>query len=64
MRRRQINQMRAAGILPPVSRFEREKWEAERAPPEPEKPLAKGACRHCGVHIGRGVHFHERACQG
>jgi len=26
------------------------------------KPAAKGHCRHCGKHIGKGVAFHEKAC--
>lgn len=30
------------------------------------KPLvvAKGHCKKCGKHIGRGVVFHEKACNG
>lgn len=26
--------------------------------------IAKGVCSKCGKHIGRGLHFHEKACQG
>lgn len=29
---------------------------------EPEKP--KGVCSKCGKYIGRGLHFHEKACKG
>jgi len=37
MRRRQINQLRAKGLIPPVEAHLREAWERERAPkPEPE----------------------------
>lgn len=25
-------------------------------------PVKKGCCKHCGKTIGRGLHFHERAC--
>ncbi len=28
------------------------------------KPVAKGHCRKCGAHIGRGVAFHEKVCAG
>lgn len=47
-------------------------WEAGYfLPPKPEKaktePLPtlvkKGCCKHCGKAIGRGLHFHEKACQ-
>lgn len=24
----------------------------------------KGACPKCGKHIGKGVHFHVRSCDG
>jgi hypothetical protein len=67
MRRRQINKLRAEGFLPPVGLIEREAWERERAakavaaiPPRP----SPGQCRYCGMHIGKGVHFHERVCRG
>jgi hypothetical protein len=25
---------------------------------------AKGCCKKCGKHIGRGLHFHTKACRG
>jgi len=28
--------------------------------PEPKK----GCCKHCGKHVGKGLHFHEKACKG
>lgn len=31
--------------------------------PEP-KTIEKGACPKCGKHIGRGLHFHVKACEG
>lgn len=68
MRRRQINQMRAAGLLPPVSAYLRPAWEAAQATVDaPEilpAPVDPGCCKKCGRHIGRGVRFHERACNG
>ena len=37
----------------------------EVAPPKVvEKPLKKGYCRKCGEHIGRGIAFHEKRCEG
>ncbi len=30
---------------------------------EPIKSVPKGYCSKCGKHIGRGVHFHEKACK-
>lgn len=27
-------------------------------------PVVKGACKKCGKHIGKGVHFHEKTCEG
>ena len=24
--------------------------------------VVKGACRHCGKHIGKGIHWHEKYC--
>jgi hypothetical protein len=33
------------------------------APAQAPKPREKGVCRHCGQKIGRGVHFHEKACK-
>ena len=30
-------------------------------PPRPER--ARGQCRYCGDHIGRGVAFHEKRCK-
>lgn len=27
-----------------------------------EQDVPKGTCRKCGQHIGKGIHFHERAC--
>lgn len=44
-------------------------WGAELIPPsEPKKGkplpvLQKGCCKHCGKKIGRGLHFHEKACK-
>lgn len=32
-------------------------------PPKPE-PVAKGACPKCGKHIGKGLHMHEKSCNG
>ena len=66
MRRRQINQLRAAGLLPPVSAHLRPVWEAQHVAVIPEPPQApeKGTCRKCGLKVGRGVHFHERSCNG
>ena len=33
--------------------------------PKPEKiPVKKGHCPKCGKYIGRGVHFHAKACHG
>lgn len=29
-----------------------------------EREVPKGHCRKCGAHIGRGVAFHEKACNG
>jgi hypothetical protein len=26
--------------------------------------IAKGTCRKCGKHVGKGVHFHEKTCEG
>jgi len=42
-------------------------WEAgynlpPTSPPQPEQPKPKGVCRHCGKRVGRGLHFHEKAC--
>ena len=37
--------------------------EARQAQAAAEKP-AKGVCRKCGKHIGRGLYLHEKACQG
>ncbi|MBY5821481.1 hypothetical protein [Rhizobium leguminosarum] len=35
---------------------------------EPKKQTAepdiKGACPKCGRHIGKGIHFHVKACDG
>jgi hypothetical protein len=31
--------------------------------PPAEITAQKGHCRHCGKKIGRGLHFHERACK-
>jgi len=28
----------------------------------PPAPTPKGCCKHCGKKIGRGLHFHEKAC--
>ena len=28
------------------------------------KPVQKGCCPKCGKHIGRGVAFHVKACDG
>ena len=68
MRRRQINQLRAAGALPPVEGYLRPAWERQQATVDaPEiQPAAvdPGTCRKCGARIGRGVRFHERACNG
>lgn len=25
-------------------------------------PVENGCCKHCGKKIGRGLHFHEKAC--
>ncbi len=34
-------------------------------PPKPElKADDKGACPKCGKHIGKGVHFHVKVCNG
>lgn len=34
-------------------------------PPKPEvKADDKGTCPKCGRHIGKGVHFHLKACNG
>lgn len=30
--------------------------------PKPEAP--KGTCPKCGKHIGRGLHFHVKSCEG
>ena len=34
----------------------------------PKKPAAslllKGTCPKCGKHVGKGVHFHMKACDG
>lgn len=41
-------------------------WEAgyDLPPTTPKpQPREKGTCRHCGKKIGRGVHFHEKACE-
>lgn len=46
MRRRQINVQRAAP-KPPVTLL---------------SEVPKGFCRHCGLKVGKGVHFHEKAC--
>lgn len=33
--------------------------------PVPQKAEPKkGFCKHCGKHIGKGLHFHEKACKG
>lgn len=49
-------------------------WEAGYfLPPDPPRkstvaepvslnPVEKGCCKHCGRKIGRGLHFHEKAC--
>lgn len=29
-----------------------------------EEPLPKGTCPKCREHIGRGLHFHVKACDG
>ena len=36
---------------------------------DPPKPVAqpveaKGCCPKCGKHIGKGIHFHVKACDG
>lgn len=28
------------------------------------KPIDKGTCPKCGKHIGKGAHFHIKACDG
>ncbi len=33
---------------------------AEKAPQEADK----GTCPKCGKHVGKGVHFHVRFCDG
>lgn len=34
-------------------------------PPKVEKPApAKGDCPKCGKHIGKGLHMHEKSCDG
>lgn len=60
MRRRLLNQMRAAGLLPPVSA----QPAVEQTVPAPQERPAKGVCKRCGRLIGRGLHFHERSCDG
>lgn len=30
----------------------------------PTQPAAKGCCIHCGKRVGRGLHFHQKACKG
>lgn len=38
-------------------------WDKPKKPGAmPEKKAAKGDCRFCGEHIGRGVALHEKAC--
>lgn len=64
MRRRQIYQLRAAGVLPPVIAFEREAWERERVTVDAPVQSDPGTCSKCGRKIGRGVKFHERVCVG
>lgn len=59
MRRRLINQLRAAGVLPPVALHEKLAWEAARTPVQ---AVPKGFCRHCGLKVGKGIYFHEKAC--
>ena len=34
----------------------------ERKGEIPERNVVKGACRHCGKHIGKGIHWHEKYC--
>lgn len=31
---------------------------------EPAPALDKGTCPKCGKHVGKGVHFHVRSCDG
>ena len=26
--------------------------------------VIKGTCKKCGKHVGKGVHFHEKTCEG
>lgn len=59
MRRRQINQLRAAGLIPPVALHERVKWEAER---EPQDKPEGHKCPKCGKVLLRKWHVHERTC--
>lgn len=46
---------------PPVSAAEvTEAIEASEVLPS----VPKGHCPKCGKHIGKGLHFHRRACKG
>jgi len=38
-------------------------WTATRAEPEPSSK-GPGTCPKCHQYIGRGMHFHIRACKG
>lgn len=33
-------------------------------PPKKAAPVIKGACPKCGKPLGKGGHFHVRACKG
>ena len=40
------------------------KIDEDATPKVVEKPFKKGYCRKCGEHIGRGIAFHEKRCEG
>lgn len=31
---------------------------------QPQAEVEKGTCPKCGKHIGKGIHFHVKACDG
>ncbi len=40
----------------------REEQQEQVAKPPPAVVIAKGACPHCLLHIGRGIAFHIKRC--
>ena len=61
VRRRQVNQLRAQQMA-----ADRELARAIAPSVVWAEPAAKpkGHCPKCGKHIGRGIHWHQKKCNG